>query len=89
MNDTDKPMRDCESVARSLWEYLDNELEDVDAEEIRAHLEACHHCRSHADFEEHLMKKVSGLRREHSDPASLKSKVLEMLRDAGMETGSS
>ena len=39
-----KPMLDCDSVMRQLWDYLDGELTEDRMEAIRAHLAMCSRC---------------------------------------------
>ena len=75
----------CEDVVRSLWDYLDGELDETTAGKIQSHLDYCGHCKSHADFEQELVTKLAGLSREHSDPKRLKEQVLAALREAGLE----
>ena len=77
--------KNCEDVVRSLWDFLDGELDENATAQIQAHLDACGHCKSHADFERDVVSKLAGLRREHSDPERLKEQVLQTLREAGME----
>jgi anti-sigma factor (TIGR02949 family) len=82
----EKKVRDCESVVRELWDFLDAELDDATAAEIDAHLEACRHCRSHADFEQRLVDELAGLRRGHTDPEALRERVRAALREAKAES---
>ena len=76
---------DCESVVRALWDFLDAELDDASAADIKSHLEACEHCRSHADFEQRLVDELVGLRKEHTDPAALRARVEAALREAKLQ----
>jgi len=78
----DKKVRDCESVVRALWDFLDAELDDATAAEINVHLDACGDCRSHADFEQRLVDELAGLRRENADPDALRERVRAALREA-------
>ncbi|HJS42306.1 MAG TPA: zf-HC2 domain-containing protein [Gemmatimonadales bacterium] len=75
--------RDCASVVRDLWEYLDGRAGPANAEEITAHLEWCDGCRAHFAFEERLVQTLAQLRREHSDPVRLRAEVLGALQAAG------
>ena len=81
VQDCDK-VKDCESVVRALWDFLDAELDDATAAEIDAHLEACGNCRSHADFEQRLVDELAGLRRGDTDPEALRDRVRAALREA-------
>ena len=75
--------RDCASVVRDLWEYLDGRASTANAEEIEAHLAWCDGCRAHFAFEERLVQTLAQLRREHSDPVRLRTEVLGVLHAAG------
>ncbi len=76
--------RDCASVVRDLWEYLDGRATTANVEEIKAHLAWCDGCRAHFAFEERLVKTLGQLRREHSDPVRLRAEVLGVLQAAGL-----
>jgi len=76
---------DCATVVRSLWEYLDGRASAELVGDINEHLDRCEGCRTHFAFEERLVKTISALRKEHSDPARLREAVLKALRDAGMD----
>jgi anti-sigma factor (TIGR02949 family) len=71
---------DCETVVRALWDYLDRELDEADMAAIDAHLADCDHCRAHAVFERNLIDEIRGLRAQHAEPGTLRSRVLDMLR---------
>lgn len=86
MTATKRDVPDCEQVVRSLWEYLDRRLDREDLVAIDEHLACCDGCRTHVEFEARLMKTLAELRRHHSDPARLRSDVLDALREAGMGT---
>ncbi len=45
---------DCSAALARLYEFLDNELADADADTIRAHLAACEPCLDRFDTEEHI-----------------------------------
>ena len=79
------PMMDCESVVRGLWDFIDAELDAESVAKMKEHLEACGHCRSHADFEQRLVDELAGLRRECVDPAALRVRIEEALKRAKQE----
>lgn len=81
---SERPL-DCSEVVRSLWEYLDRRASTDLVEAIDHHLALCEGCRAHFEFEERLVKTISELRMEHSDPERLRAEVLAVLRAAGME----
>lgn len=74
---------DCESVIRALWDFLDAELEEGEAARIHEHLDACGHCRAHADFERRLVGELAALREQKSDPEALRARVEAALAEAG------
>lgn len=75
---------DCDKVVRSLWDYIDRRVDAVTLAAIEDHLAQCEGCRSHAEFETRLVKTLSGLRGQHSDPGRLREDVLRMLKAAGL-----
>jgi mycothiol system anti-sigma-R factor len=44
-------MSDCQEVIQQLWEYLDGELPEGEAAEIRLHLSECAHCNPQYEFQ--------------------------------------
>ena len=83
MSSPTRDWRDCSVVVRELWEYLDGRASAADTAEIKAHLEWCEGCRAHFAFEARLVKTISELRQQHSDPARLRAEVLGALQAAG------
>jgi mycothiol system anti-sigma-R factor len=51
-------MMDCEALIDRLYAYLDGEIEGLDRDEIRSHLEECGGCNEHADFERTVLELV-------------------------------
>ena len=49
-------MSDCQEVIQQLWEYLDGELPEGDAAEIRLHLAECAHCNPQYEFQLSLLE---------------------------------
>lgn len=45
---------DCDDALARLYEYLDKEMEEAQASQIRAHLEECSGCNQRYDFEVRL-----------------------------------
>ena len=75
---------DCEVVVRALWDYLDRTLEKPRMAAIDAHLARCEYCRTHAEFVRNVVAEIRALRREHDDPAELRTRVLQAIRRAGI-----
>lgn len=85
---TPKRPLDCAEVVRALWEYLDGRASVEHVSTIDEHLALCEGCRAHFAFEERLVKTISELRKQHSDPIRLRAEVLAVLRAAGLGGGS-
>ncbi|GAC1515699.1 MAG: hypothetical protein NVS1B4_07270 [Gemmatimonadaceae bacterium] len=79
----DRPMLDCDSVMRQLWDYLDGELTPDRMSAIREHLAVCARCHPQMEFERTFLKVLAAARREHSDPQRLGQRVLVALRGEG------
>jgi mycothiol system anti-sigma-R factor len=54
MSDHDCDIPDCDEALANLYEYLDSEMEDAEASQIREHLDDCSGCHSRFDFETRL-----------------------------------
>jgi anti-sigma factor (TIGR02949 family) len=54
---------DCRKVLGRLWEFLDGEIPQQEAEEIRAHLVACAHCHPQYRFQ---LRFLNALVRAHA-----------------------
>jgi anti-sigma factor (TIGR02949 family) len=68
----------CEQALGKLFEFLDSELPEADADRIRAHLEYCEPCLAEYDVEEHVRALV---RRSCSEsaPAELHVRIRQSL----------
>lgn len=77
---------DCEAVVRSLWDFLDAELDDEALAHMREHLEACAPCCGHVDFEKRLLEELAAMRRQNSDPDALRERIEDAIRNAKAES---
>ena len=77
------PMLDCQAVMRQLWAYLDGELTDDRVAAIEGHLAMCKRCYPQYDFERGFLDQLALARREHSDPARLRTRLVDALRGQG------
>ncbi|MBT5309152.1 MAG: anti-sigma factor [Rhodospirillaceae bacterium] len=58
-NDTKKiEAIDCKDVVRRLYEFIDNELDELTHDQIEHHLNDCRSCLSRHEFETTLKKRV-------------------------------
>ncbi|MFP5224488.1 MAG: mycothiol system anti-sigma-R factor [Actinomycetota bacterium] len=76
---------DCDALVERLYAYLDGEIDGLDREEIRAHLEECGGCHEYADFERTVLELIKKKCCEQAPP-----ELLAKLRAAlDAEAGSS
>jgi len=75
----------CEEVALAVWTYLDGEIDGDRASHIRAHLDACDHCRDMYTFEGAFLRTVARLLDESDDEPALRSRIVAALREQGFE----
>ena len=85
MDDTKntEPMLDCQAVMRQLWDFLDNELTPDRVEAIEMHLKMCSRCYPQFQFERTFLDQLGLLRREHSNLAALRARLVESLEAHG------
>jgi anti-sigma factor (TIGR02949 family) len=74
---------DCTAAARQLYDYLDGELDAGVARPVRAHIEGCPECFSHAVFTTDLLAALGRLRPVDGADAALRRRVMDALRAAG------
>jgi anti-sigma factor (TIGR02949 family) len=85
MMDEPRDQISCKDVVRSLWEYLDGELDEARREQIRDHLSACQHCHGQASFESAFLRVVERVIDEPMDTAPLRQRVVAKLRAEGFQ----
>ncbi len=65
----------CEDVIRSVWDYLDDEI-DVDRKaEIQRHLGLCDHCRDQYTFEGAFLRSVGRMLDDDRDTQALRARI--------------
>jgi len=69
----------CEQVFRKLNDYLDRELEDVEMQQVAAHLETCAQCASEHAFEATMLSTLKEKLRRVAVPPTLLEKVQRIL----------
>lgn len=69
----------CEEALSRLYEYLDGELEDVEAEEVRRHLEICKKCYPLFNFERLFLDFIRDRGGQPVRDERLRDRVREML----------
>ena len=69
---------DCSAALARLYEFLDHELAEADADTIRAHLAACEPCLDRFDAEEHIRGLVKRCCTSARAPEALRVRVTEV-----------
>jgi anti-sigma factor (TIGR02949 family) len=78
-----KPI-DCLEVLDRLYEFLDGELTETRADEVRGHLTDCKPCLKVKEFEAAYVRFLEARARARCAPEGLKKRILEqLLFDAG------
>lgn len=77
-----EPIRDieCEDAIRRIFEYVDDELDDLSHSELEHHLHHCRSCLSRADFEKALKNRVHETGGEKA-PDTLYKKIHSLIED--------
>lgn len=70
---------DCNVVLERLWAFLDGEVDEASCQELEAHIEACLHCRNHADFERRLRAVIQVKCRGEQAPLALRDALHRLL----------
>jgi anti-sigma factor (TIGR02949 family) len=70
--------RDCAVALERLYEFLDHELADADADAIRAHLDACEPCLDAYGVEEHIRSLVKRCCTGTRAPDALRVRVTQV-----------
>ncbi len=69
---------DCAAALARLYEFLDHELCEADADTIRAHLEACEPCVDRFDTEEQVRALVKRCCTSARAPETLRVRVTQV-----------
>jgi anti-sigma factor (TIGR02949 family) len=74
----------CRVAMAQLWDYLDHELTDEAMVAVQIHLEECASCHPHAAFAQQFLTALKRCRSQDPMPETLRSRVLDTLRNAGL-----
>jgi anti-sigma factor (TIGR02949 family) len=87
MTDNKKPETvrevDCDEVMRQLFDFLDDEVEEVAGHEIHHHIDECRSCFSRVEFERVLKERVRASKEEVL-PDSLQGRITELMKSFGL-----
>lgn len=75
---------DCTTAIDQLYEYLDGQCGEVDAQTIKSHIDGCSPCLDAFDFHAELQDMVQS-RCQSEMPDGLRAKVLGALKDLEFE----
>ena len=78
-------MISCEDALRRVHEFLDGELEESSAEEVKQHFDMCQRCYPHLQLETAFREAVRRAAAGQSAPPQLRDKVTALLEEAGRE----
>jgi anti-sigma factor (TIGR02949 family) len=71
----------CQEALAVVYEYLDGDLGDVPAEEVRVHFDICGQCYPHLEFERSFLAAVRRGCAAAKAPPDLKAKVADLLAE--------
>lgn len=83
---TDRPSPDhvnCGDVARRVHEFLDGELLEADADELRAHIDACEQCLDEVDVVAALKALVRRSCEGAHAPDALRLRIVTQVTNVG------
>lgn len=86
--DGPEPMPDklaCHEALERVYEYLDGELPEAQDAKVAEHFRMCERCYPHLEFERTFIRAVQGVEDPLSASDDLRARVLEVLRNEGME----
>jgi mycothiol system anti-sigma-R factor len=75
-------MLNCREAVEKLYEYLDRQLSNEEAAEVRSHLDRCPDCEDHFRFEEGILTRVHDVCRGVETPATLRERVTKLCAEA-------
>ena len=70
---------DCGEVLDRLYEFLDGELTEVRADEVKEHLSDCHPCLKVKEFEAAYVRFLEARARARCAPEGLRKRILEQI----------
>lgn len=82
---SDRPEMDCSRALARMHEFLDHELADADADEIREHLAACEPCLDDFDADQALKQLVHRCCSNDRAPQELRQRILTSLEQRRRE----
>ena len=73
----------CDEVIRTVWDFLDGEIDRAKKQRIVAHLERCDHCRDQYTFEGAFLRALGRLLERADEAVSLRDRIETELEKHG------
>lgn len=80
-------MISCEDALQLVHEYLDGELDDVPASEVKQHFDMCQACYPHLHLETVFRDALRRAAAGQAAPDELKSRIASLIAEARAEEG--
>lgn len=74
---------DCETAARTLYDYLDGRLPNATMATVKQHVEMCECCASHFAFARRVLDLIPAAVPLATEPHALRAKIIASLRTEG------
>ena len=74
---------ECLAVVRHLWDLLDDQLSEAQANRLRGHIGDCEICHRYRLYQEDFLEAMAAYRGQFGAPSRVKETVLDSLREAG------
>lgn len=71
----------CEEALRLVHEFIDGELEDVSAEEVKRHFDMCQRCYPHLHLESTFREALRRAAKGEGAPPDLKDRLTAMIAE--------
>ena len=78
-----RPAFGCVEVQKRLWEYLDEELSENDAQRTGWHLAGCRECGGHAAWGRRLLDRIAAVRPEYGALTPMRNRISSVLAALG------
>jgi len=84
----ERPMLSCEEARERLFEFLDGELDPLEASEVQRHVDVCSACYPRFRFEQQFLEALRRAEERGAAGSELKERVLAALQQVGDADGS-
>ena len=80
-------MISCEDALARVHEFLDGELDDVPADQVRKHFDVCQGCYPHLQLEQVFRDSLRRAAAGETAPDELKSRITTLIQEASAGSG--